>query len=327
VLEIVYPCVPGISTKASRFFCAVVLRTRERGYCWARNKHFEDLFQVNQTTISRWIRELKQLGLIVVHAICNNDRYIYLTPAGGEMAARIKEAEEAQKSRAKCLSLPTRNEPKNGLDAYPSLPHKRSSESGTEKNLKLTTTDTEGRAPRPSRPASPKASVVSVEVSLDEEQKKLLAALTTEGVGASQATKMVKDNPEAVKHNLAALKILKRQNKSFINAAGWLVTTICNDARHCSLVATEHKKAAAIKRVAKAEETKQTDATSKASAKAQIEALDADAFAALRARAIATLPPGFNSFESLIEARMRAIIDGSYAALECGEKVVSQIRP
>jgi hypothetical protein len=38
----------------------------KEGYCWAGNKYFEELYEVDETTIQRWLKSLKDLGFITV---------------------------------------------------------------------------------------------------------------------------------------------------------------------------------------------------------------------------------------------------------------------
>lgn len=52
------------------------------GYCWASNQYFADLYKVNKTTISEWIRILIEKGFIYSEVINNFERKIYITPSG-----------------------------------------------------------------------------------------------------------------------------------------------------------------------------------------------------------------------------------------------------
>lgn len=38
----------------------------QEGYCWATNKHFAELYDVDQKTVSRWIESLREKGFIHV---------------------------------------------------------------------------------------------------------------------------------------------------------------------------------------------------------------------------------------------------------------------
>lgn len=58
--------------------------TNKEGYCYAKNKYFADLFDVSQSTISRWISHLAEINTIKVEIIRNEkkevvQRKIYIT--------------------------------------------------------------------------------------------------------------------------------------------------------------------------------------------------------------------------------------------------------
>jgi hypothetical protein len=40
--------------------------TFQQGYCWAENKHFEELYGVDRKTINRWMSSLEKLGFIEI---------------------------------------------------------------------------------------------------------------------------------------------------------------------------------------------------------------------------------------------------------------------
>jgi len=52
----------------------------KKGYCWAKNKYFADLYEVEETTISLWISQLKNKGYIFVEIDQKkgNERKIYI---------------------------------------------------------------------------------------------------------------------------------------------------------------------------------------------------------------------------------------------------------
>lgn len=58
--------------------------SNKEGYCYAKNKYFADLYDVSQSTISRWISHLAELNSIDVQIIRNEkkeivERRIYIT--------------------------------------------------------------------------------------------------------------------------------------------------------------------------------------------------------------------------------------------------------
>lgn len=57
----------------------------EKGYCWASNKYFADLYSVSKTSISKWISSLEKTGYITIKYKYKENtneiesRYIYIT--------------------------------------------------------------------------------------------------------------------------------------------------------------------------------------------------------------------------------------------------------
>lgn len=57
----------------------------EKGYCWASNKYFADLYSVSKTSISKWISSLEKTGYITIKLKYKENtneiesRYIYIT--------------------------------------------------------------------------------------------------------------------------------------------------------------------------------------------------------------------------------------------------------
>ena len=53
----------------------------KEGYCWASNKYFSELYQVNPKTVSSWVNELKKAGHIKTHVNREdgNSRKIFIT--------------------------------------------------------------------------------------------------------------------------------------------------------------------------------------------------------------------------------------------------------
>ena len=50
--------------------------SNKEGYCYAKNKYFADLYDVSQSTISRWISHLAELNSIDVQIIRNERKEI-----------------------------------------------------------------------------------------------------------------------------------------------------------------------------------------------------------------------------------------------------------
>ncbi len=49
---------------AKLLYGEITALSNEKGYCWAKNNYFEELYQVNKTTIIRWINSLIKNGFI-----------------------------------------------------------------------------------------------------------------------------------------------------------------------------------------------------------------------------------------------------------------------
>lgn len=57
----------------------------EKGYCWASNQYFADLYKVSKITVSRWISTLNKKGYITIEALYKEGtkefigRHLYIT--------------------------------------------------------------------------------------------------------------------------------------------------------------------------------------------------------------------------------------------------------
>ena len=55
-----------LSQSAKLLYGEITALTNEKGYCWASNKYFSDLYKVTKQSISSWIKQLKDRGYIGV---------------------------------------------------------------------------------------------------------------------------------------------------------------------------------------------------------------------------------------------------------------------
>lgn len=75
-----------LTPNAKLLYGEITALCKKEGYCWATNKHFADLYQTSEKTISRWIANLEEKGYIgtSVRTFRYDDgtvkkvRYIYL---------------------------------------------------------------------------------------------------------------------------------------------------------------------------------------------------------------------------------------------------------
>jgi len=58
---------------AKWLYSEITALSTKDGYCWAKNRYFAELYHVTKTTISRWIRQLKEKGYIKVEMIYKHD--------------------------------------------------------------------------------------------------------------------------------------------------------------------------------------------------------------------------------------------------------------
>lgn len=56
---------------AKLLYGEITALTNKYGYCWASNRYFSDVYQVDITTIERWIKKLRDLGFIKCEVLMN----------------------------------------------------------------------------------------------------------------------------------------------------------------------------------------------------------------------------------------------------------------
>lgn len=55
-----------ISANAKLLYGEITALAQKEGYCWASNKYFADLYDVNTNTVSKWVNELVKAGFVSV---------------------------------------------------------------------------------------------------------------------------------------------------------------------------------------------------------------------------------------------------------------------
>ena len=67
-----------IPPNAKLLYGEITALSNEKGYCWASNKYFADLYKVKTPTISSWIQKLRDSGFINYKIEQNNIRKIFI---------------------------------------------------------------------------------------------------------------------------------------------------------------------------------------------------------------------------------------------------------
>ena len=67
-----------LSANAKLLYGEITALCNEKGFCWANNQYFSELYQTTERTVSRWIRELSKENFIIIEDGMNQKRKICL---------------------------------------------------------------------------------------------------------------------------------------------------------------------------------------------------------------------------------------------------------
>ena len=77
-----------LKPNAKLLYGEITALCNEKGYCWASNDYFAELYEVKKETISRWITDLVEFGYLKREVVLKKDtkqvinRYLFLNQAG-----------------------------------------------------------------------------------------------------------------------------------------------------------------------------------------------------------------------------------------------------
>lgn len=75
-----------VSSSAKLLYAEISALANMRGICWATNKYFAELYKVNKTTISAWVKQLETKGFIRTKTIAGGYRGISVVATPSEKA-------------------------------------------------------------------------------------------------------------------------------------------------------------------------------------------------------------------------------------------------
>lgn len=83
-----------LTANSKLLYGEITALSSKKGICWAQNKYFAELYNVDAKTISRWIKQLQEEGFISIRMQYNKEtkqiekREIKITPGGGDKNVR-----------------------------------------------------------------------------------------------------------------------------------------------------------------------------------------------------------------------------------------------
>lgn len=106
-----------ISSSAKLLFGEITALSTEKGYCWASNSYFAELYKVHNDTITEWVKQLFDNGFIKIEDGGGKNRKISLS---------VKTPRLPSQPRRKHLANPGENTEQNNTREYISIREQQS---------------------------------------------------------------------------------------------------------------------------------------------------------------------------------------------------------
>ena len=98
---------------AKLLYSEITALCNKEGFCWASNRYFAKLHKVSKTSISIWIKSLRENGFIECEIESNHKRKIYLKGALRKLKGGYKKTSRGYKENLKAYKSSIINSKRN----------------------------------------------------------------------------------------------------------------------------------------------------------------------------------------------------------------------
>jgi len=98
---------PRLTANEKLLYGEIRALTRKEGYCWANNRYFRELYNVETPTVSAWISNLRRAGFIRVEIdkAAGNERKIWIIPIQNNLNTYSEKSEDPIQNKPKPLYI------------------------------------------------------------------------------------------------------------------------------------------------------------------------------------------------------------------------------
>jgi uncharacterized phage protein (TIGR02220 family) len=141
----------NLNPNAKLLYGEITALCNEKGYCWAGNSYFANLYKKDKSTIARWIRELEDNGYITREVIYKEgsreikSRYMQLCNGGIGKNAPTPIGKSERDNNTKIFNTTINNTSNKDMVGKPDIPYKEIVEhlnNATNKNYRHSTRKT-----------------------------------------------------------------------------------------------------------------------------------------------------------------------------------------